>query len=68
MLLLITIGNFETNKALLGATSSGKWTGYMHYNFARVYQTLRVTPAMESGIANHVWTLDEIVGLINLQP
>ena len=37
---------------------------YMHYNFARVHQTLRVTPAMEAGIANHVWTLEEIVGLI----
>jgi IS1 family transposase len=37
---------------------------YMHYNFARVHQTLRVTPAMEAGIANHVWTLEEIVGLL----
>ena len=38
---------------------------YMHYNFARVHQTLRVTPAMEAGISNHVWTLEEIVGLID---
>lgn len=37
---------------------------YMHYNFARVHQTLRVTPAMEAGISNHVWTLEEIVGLL----
>jgi IS1 family transposase len=37
---------------------------YMHYNFARVHQTLRVTPAMEAGIAKHVWTLEEIVGLL----
>ena len=37
---------------------------YMHYNFARIHQTLRVTPAMEAGIANHVWTLEEIVGLL----
>jgi hypothetical protein len=36
---------------------------YMHYNFARVRQTLRVTPAMEEGISNHVWTLTEIVSL-----
>jgi hypothetical protein len=34
---------------------------YMHYNFARIHQTLRVTPAMEAGITNHVWTLEEIV-------
>ena len=37
---------------------------YMHYNFARIHQTLRVTPAMEAGIADHVWTLEEIVSLI----
>jgi IS1 family transposase len=37
---------------------------FMHYNFARVHQTLRVTPAMEAGIADHVWTLQEIVGLL----
>jgi IS1 family transposase len=37
---------------------------YMYYNFARVHQTLRVTPAMEAGISNHVWSLDEIVNLI----
>jgi hypothetical protein len=38
---------------------------YMYYNFGRVHQTLRVTPAMEAGVSNHVWTLAEIVGLIN---
>jgi len=37
---------------------------FMHYNFARIHQTLRVTPAMEAGVADHVWTLGEIVGLI----
>lgn len=38
---------------------------FMHYNFARIHQTLRVTPAMEAGIANHVWSLEEIAGLID---
>jgi hypothetical protein len=38
---------------------------FMYYNFCRIHQTLRVTPAMEAGIANHVWTLEKIVGLIN---
>ena len=37
---------------------------FMHYNFARVHKTLRVTPAMEAGIADHVWMLEEIVGLL----
>jgi IS1 family transposase len=36
---------------------------YMHYNFARIHQALRVTPAMEAGIAQHVWSIDEIVAL-----
>jgi IS1 family transposase len=37
---------------------------YMHYNFCRVHQTLRVTPAMEAGITDHVWGIDEIVSLL----
>jgi len=37
---------------------------FMHYNFCRIHQTLRVTPAMEVGIADHVWTLAELVGLL----
>lgn len=37
---------------------------FMHYNFARVHQTLRATPAMEAGIADHVWSLDEIIALL----
>jgi IS1 family transposase len=38
---------------------------FMYYNFCRVHQTLRVTPAMEAGIANHVWTLEELVSLLD---
>jgi hypothetical protein len=34
---------------------------FMYYNFARVHQTLRVTPCMEAAIADHVWTVREIV-------
>jgi IS1 family transposase len=37
---------------------------FMYYNFGRVHQTLRVTPAMEAGISDHVWSIDEIVGLL----
>ncbi len=36
---------------------------FMHYNFCRVHKTLRVTPAMEAGITDHVWTLEEIAKL-----
>jgi IS1 family transposase len=36
---------------------------FMYYNFGRIHKSLRVTPAMEAGIANHVWSLEEISGL-----
>jgi hypothetical protein len=38
---------------------------FMHYNFCRVHQTLRVTPAMEAGLAGHVWGIEELVGLLD---
>ena len=38
---------------------------FMHYNFARVHKTLRVTPAMEAGLSEHVWSLEEIVLMLN---
>jgi hypothetical protein len=34
---------------------------HMHYNFCRIHQTLRVTPAMEAGISQHVWSIQEVV-------
>jgi IS1 family transposase len=40
---------------------------FLHYNFARIHKTLRVTPAMEAGLANHVWSIEEIVGLMDRQ-
>jgi IS1 family transposase len=36
---------------------------FMFYNFGRIHKTLRVTPAMEAGVADHVWSLEEIAGL-----
>jgi IS1 family transposase len=41
---------------------------FMYYNFARIHQTLRVTPAMEAGVADHVWTIEEIVELLERKP
>lgn len=37
---------------------------FMYYNFCRLHKTLRVTPPMEAGIADHVWSLEEIIELI----
>jgi hypothetical protein len=44
----------------------GQHHGYMRYNFCRIHQTLRVTPAMEAGITNYVWSLDEVIALLDL--
>ena len=37
---------------------------FMHYNYCRVHTTLRVTPAMEAGLTDHVWTLAELCSLL----
>lgn len=38
---------------------------FMHYNFVRVHKTLRVTHAMEAGIADHVCSMEELVALLD---
>lgn len=37
---------------------------YMHYNFCRIHKTLRVTPAMEAGVTDRLWTIEDIVNLL----
>jgi len=37
---------------------------FMYYNFARRHMTLKTTPAVAAGVTDHVWTLEEIVGLL----
>lgn len=41
---------------------------FMHYNFCRIHQTLRVTPAMAAGLTDHVWNLEELIVLLNPKP
>lgn len=38
---------------------------FMHYNFCRIHKTLRVTPAMEAGLTDHVWEISELIDLLN---
>ena len=48
---------------------SKKWENLKHsyalhfayYNFCKVHSSLRVTPAMEAGITDHIWTLKELL-------
>lgn len=37
---------------------------FMHYNFCRIYQTLRVTPAMKARVTDHVWEIEDIISLV----
>ncbi len=45
---------FENHAAMVAIHS-------VYYNFARIHKTLRCTPAQESGLSDHVWSLEEIV-------
>jgi hypothetical protein len=36
----------------------------MYYNFCRIHQTLRVTPAMAAGVTDHVWDIKDIISLL----
>jgi IS1 transposase len=38
---------------------------YMHYNFVRIHQSLRVTPAMAAGVADRLWSIEDLVGLLS---
>jgi IS1 family transposase len=40
---------------------------FMHYNFCRVHKSLRVTPAMEAGLTDHVWTIEEMLDKVGLR-
>jgi hypothetical protein len=33
---------------------------FMYYNFGRIYKTLKVTPGVQAGLSDHVWSLAEI--------
>jgi hypothetical protein len=37
---------------------------FMHYNFVRIHQTLRCTPAMEAGVSDRLWSLDDMAALV----
>jgi hypothetical protein len=37
---------------------------YMHYNFVRIHQSLRVTPAMAAGVTDRLWSVEEIIALL----
>ena len=38
---------------------------FVHYNFVRIHKTLRVTPAMQAGLASHAWTIEELIQLLD---
>jgi IS1 family transposase len=38
---------------------------FMHYNFVRIHQTLRITPAMAAGVTDHVWEIEDVIALLD---
>lgn len=40
---------------------------FLHYNFARIHQTLRITPAMAAGLTDHVWEFSELIALLEIE-
>ncbi len=38
---------------------------FMHYNFCRIHQSLRVTPAMQAGVSDKVWSLADLISLLD---
>ena len=39
---------------------------YLHYNFVRIHRTLRVPPAIQAGLTNRVWSIQDIIGLLEM--
>jgi hypothetical protein len=38
---------------------------FMHYNFCRIHQSLRVTPAQAAGVTERLWSVEDIVALLD---
>lgn len=38
---------------------------FMHYNFVRIHQTLRVTPAMAAGVSQKLWSMEDVVRIVD---
>jgi IS1 family transposase len=38
---------------------------FLHYNFCRIHQTIRVTPAMAAGLSDHVWEIEDVIAMLD---
>jgi hypothetical protein len=56
-----TDGTNYGRAASCSLTESSHCLHFAYYNFCRIHQTLRVTPAMESNLTDHVWTIAELL-------
>jgi hypothetical protein len=58
-------GGVNCHSGVLLFAEAAETLHFIHCNFARIHQSLRVTPAMEAVIADHPWTIEEIAGLLD---
>jgi hypothetical protein len=59
---------YASNQCFLKEDRKSRRNGaihFMYYNFARIHKTLRVTPAMAAGLADHVWSPEEMVAILD---
>ena len=61
----IRLTNGFSKKVENHAAAVALWFAY--YNFCRIHKTLRVTPAMEAGLTNHLWEIEELLALVRPQ-
>jgi len=58
------VGSYDFHRTLIENHAAAVAIWFMYYNFCRVHSSLRVTPAMESGISNHEWSVEELCDLL----
>jgi hypothetical protein len=65
--------DFKVRRYRLSNAFSKKLASHRHalalyftfYNWTRIHKTLRVTPAMAAGLTDRLWTMEEIIGLMD---
>lgn len=60
-------GPLSRPPSLASAPDAAQRHHMMYYNFVRIHQTLRVTPAMAAGVTDRLWEIEDIVALLEAE-